>query len=170
MSPPRIILGVTPKWTIQLATSLRCLLRCSVICGPIAFQEITDKPTLIVAPHPDDETFGCGGLIKLKRASGVRVRVVILTNGEGVASGLCEHPATVVSARKREALEACQRLGIDAESVRWLQLPDSKLPHPDQPNFDVATQALPPKLRPLRQAKSIARTCLMFVPTILRQR
>lgn len=121
---------------------LRCLLRCSVICGSIAYQKATDKPALIVAPHPDDETFGCGGLIRLKRAAGVPVHVVIITDGEAVASGRCERPETVIAARRREALNACQRLGVDAGSVRWLHLPDGKLPHPGQPGFDEAAQTL----------------------------
>ena len=68
--------------------------------------------------------------------------VVILTDGEAVASGLCEHPDAVVAARKREALIACQRLGVETGSVRWLHLPDGKLPHPGQPGFDEAGRAL----------------------------
>jgi LmbE family N-acetylglucosaminyl deacetylase len=78
----------------------------------------------------------------LKRAAGVSVRVVILTDGEAVASGLAERPETVIAARKREALDACQRLGVNADSLRWLHFPDGKLPHPAQPGFDEATRDL----------------------------
>ena len=142
MTPLRFIARFTPNWAVQLATDLRCLLRCSVICGQIRYQNASDKLALIVAPHPDDETFGCGGLIKLKRAAGVPVRVAILTDGEAVAGGLCERAVTVAAARKREALNACHRLGLDGDSVRWLHIPDGKLPYPGQPGFDEATRAL----------------------------
>jgi len=142
MNLRRSILGLIPNWTILLATDLRCLLRCSVICRQIPYREATDKSALIVAPHPDDETFSCGGLIKLKRAAGVRVCVLILTDGEAVAVGRCEHPETVKAARQREAIAACQRLGVTADSVRWLHLPDGKLPLRGQPNFDAAAQVL----------------------------
>jgi LmbE family N-acetylglucosaminyl deacetylase len=138
----RIILKLTPNWAVQLATDLRCLLRCSVICRQIPYQKATNKPALIVAPHPDDETFSCGGLIKLKRDAGVAVRVVMLTDGEAVGSGHGERPETVIAARKREALNACQRLGVAADSVCWLHLADGKLPHPDQPGFDEAALVL----------------------------
>ena len=37
---------------------------------------------LVVAPHPDDEVFGCGGSVALHRRACVPVSVVILTGGE----------------------------------------------------------------------------------------
>jgi LmbE family N-acetylglucosaminyl deacetylase len=142
MSFRRIILKLIPSWAVLLVTDLRCWLRCSTICSQISYQKATNKSALIVAPHPDDETFSCCGLILLKRAAGVPVRVVILTDGEEVESGKCERPETVISARKREASDACHRLGVEAASVRWLRLPDGKLPHPGQSGFDAAAGAL----------------------------
>ncbi len=38
-------------------------------------------PTVVVAPHPDDETLGCGVLIAAKRRLGAEVAVVFLTDG-----------------------------------------------------------------------------------------
>ena len=37
---------------------------------------------VIVAPHPDDEVLGCGGLIQQAVAAGAEVRVIYLTNGD----------------------------------------------------------------------------------------
>ncbi|MCX6966283.1 MAG: PIG-L family deacetylase [Verrucomicrobia bacterium] len=138
----RSIFKLVPNWAVLLATDLRCLLRCSVVCRRIAFQKPSGNSALIVAPHPDDETFGCGGLIRLKSAAGVPVHVVILTDGEAVAVGLGEDPQKVISARKSETLNACQRLGLEADSVSWLHLPDGKMPHPGQPGFAEAARAL----------------------------
>ncbi|HEX2943304.1 MAG TPA: PIG-L family deacetylase, partial [Rhodopila sp.] len=38
---------------------------------------------LILAPHPDDESLGCGGLIATAVAAGRAPLVVILTDGAG---------------------------------------------------------------------------------------
>lgn len=37
---------------------------------------------VVVAPHPDDEVLGCGGLIAAARAAGVPVLIIALTDGE----------------------------------------------------------------------------------------
>jgi LmbE family N-acetylglucosaminyl deacetylase len=142
MNLQRSLVKLLPPWAVLLATDLRCLLRCVLVSRKLPQRNITQAVTLVVAPHPDDETFGCGGLIRLKRAAGIPVRVILLTDGEAVASGLCERPETVIAARQREALAACQRLGVDADSVRWLHLPDGRVPHPGQPGFDEAARLL----------------------------
>ena len=46
-----------------------------------AQQLIPATGVLVLAPHPDDEVFGCGGALAAHVAAGVPVRVVILTNG-----------------------------------------------------------------------------------------
>ncbi|KFB72125.1 MAG: bacillithiol biosynthesis deacetylase BshB1 [Candidatus Accumulibacter phosphatis] len=46
-----------------------------------AQQWIPATGVLVLAPHPDDEVFGCGGALAAHVAAGVPVRVVILTNG-----------------------------------------------------------------------------------------
>ena len=142
MSGSRSLLKRMPDWLVLLATDLRCLVRCSAICRSVACRQASDKPVLIVAPHPDDETFGCGGLIKLKRDAGVPVRVVLLTDGEAVGSAPGARPETVVTARRRQFVEACKRLGLQSDDLRWLHLPDGAVPLPGQPGFPAATQAL----------------------------
>lgn len=142
MNVQRILVKLLPSCAVRLATDLRCLLRCTLVSRKLPERNVSTAATLVVAPHPDDETFGCGGLIRLKRAAGIPVCVVILTDGEAVGSGIDERPETVIAARKREALDACQRLGVNADSVRWLHLPDGKLPLQGQPGFDEAARDL----------------------------
>src|SRR6185295_13542272 len=43
---------------------------------------------LVVAPHPDDEVLGAGGLMQRVHETGGTVRVVYLTNGEGYPEGV----------------------------------------------------------------------------------
>ena len=87
---------------------------------------ISDKAILIIAPHPDDETFGCGGLMAAKVRAGKKVSVVFLTNGE---KSLPSHPAEEVAGRRKEsALRALEKLGPDSAATHWLELPDGSVP------------------------------------------
>jgi hypothetical protein len=54
---------------------------------------------LVVAPHPDDETLGAGGLIQRVRHAGGAVKVVFMTNGDG-------YPVGVTLARHVQHLQA----------------------------------------------------------------
>ena len=78
---------------------------------------------LVVAPHPDDESIGCGGTICLHASRGDRVTAVFLTSGERGLSDVPEVEAARV--REREAEEAARILGI--ASVRFLRRPDQHL-------------------------------------------
>jgi len=48
-----------------------------------AAETIVAHSVVVLAPHPDDEVFGCGGAIAAHAHLGVPVHVVILTNGAG---------------------------------------------------------------------------------------
>jgi len=43
---------------------------------------------VILAPHPDDEVFGCGGLLALWANEGVHAKVVVLTGGQAQGEGI----------------------------------------------------------------------------------
>jgi len=91
---------------------------------------------LVLAPHPDDETIGCGGTLRLHVERGDRVAVVFLTSGE---LGL-DHlpPAEAHRVREGEAEAAAQVLGLHA--LNFLRLPDWYLGE----NLDAARSALTP--------------------------
>ncbi|MDB5876423.1 MAG: glucosamine-6-phosphate deaminase-like protein [Ramlibacter sp.] len=78
---------------------------------------------VVVAPHPDDESIGCGGTILLHTGRGDRVHIVFLSSGElGVKS---MPPGDAGRAREREAQSAARSL--DASGVDFLRYPDGKL-------------------------------------------
>ncbi|MEY8800941.1 PIG-L deacetylase family protein [Leisingera sp. XS_AS12] len=88
------------------------------------------RSCLVLAPHPDDETLGCGGVIMQKLAAGSQVNVVVATDGG--ASHL-DDPASktsrqdLVAIRERETYLACAKLGLAAEYVSFLRFPDGDL-------------------------------------------
>ena len=74
------------------------------------------KRVLVLAPHPDDETFGCGGTLRMLSQSGVAVDVAFMTRGElgqeaGFAASL-EVRQEMAERRVGEARSACQVLGV----------------------------------------------------------
>src|SRR5436309_1821943 len=78
---------------------------------------------LVIAPHPDDESIGCGGTICIHTARRDRVTVVFLSSGE---SGLKRLP--VAEARRLREKEAETAAGIlNVASVSFLRRRDHHL-------------------------------------------
>ena len=69
-------------------------------------------PVVVVAAHPDDETFGAGGLIHTCARAGHPVSVITVTDGEGARTDLPE-PGTI---RRRE-----MRAALSCLSFRYIQ-------------------------------------------------
>ncbi len=81
---------------------------------------------LVVAPHPDDETLGCGAAIVQMCKAGRRVRVVAVTDGRASEEKCGLSPEGLAQRRKKEMLDACERLGVSAEDVVFLGYPDGE--------------------------------------------
>ncbi len=72
---------------------------------------------LVIAPHPDDETIGCGGTLCRSAQRGDRITVVFLTSGELGLKHLPKEKAWAI--REREARSAAKVLGVsDLEFLR----------------------------------------------------
>jgi LmbE family N-acetylglucosaminyl deacetylase len=88
---------------------------------------------VVLAPHPDDETLGCGGTIRLLSKSGKRVKIIFLTSGDQAdpsnpASKIHhgeEHITDYSILREREAIQALKVLGVS--DYEFLRFPDRKL-------------------------------------------
>lgn len=65
---------------------------------------------LVVAPHPDDEILGCGGVVVAHREQGVDVHVAVMTDG-GLGNPGGEGGPEYVALRKQETLRALDLLG-----------------------------------------------------------
>jgi len=85
--------------------------------------QTSPKRILVICPHPDDESIGCGGALRGHVLAGDEVRAVFLTSGEGGGHGLS--PQDTSRVREDEARTASQILGL-AEVDFWRE-PDGKL-------------------------------------------
>ena len=84
---------------------------------------------LIVAPHPDDESIGCGGLIAVLASRGVHLNVVIVTDGSGSHPNSLKYPRSrLAQLRAREATQALGILGVDEKNVWFCGLHDRFVP------------------------------------------
>jgi LmbE family N-acetylglucosaminyl deacetylase len=89
---------------------------------------------LILAPHPDDETIGCAGIIQEALSKGAQVKVVYLTNGDHnqVAFIVYEKRLTLRKGefihmgevRRKEAIKAMRLLGLTEKDLIFLGYPD----------------------------------------------
>ena len=84
---------------------------------------------VIVAPHPDDESLGCGGLIAEACAEGVPVRLIVVSDGIGSHPNSRLYPPSRLRAlREEETCQAAAELGLAAGAIRFLRLPDRSVP------------------------------------------
>lgn len=92
---------------------------------------------LVIAPHPDDESIACGGLLLAARDAGAARRVVTLTDGDNNPwpQRWIEKRWRIDSAartrwgarRRAESHAAQEKLGVTAADRFFLGLPDSGL-------------------------------------------
>ena len=91
---------------------------------------LEDRPFVVVAPHPDDESLACGGLIADACRQGVRGKVVIVSDGAGSHPNSRAYPPDRLSSlREEEARQAGAELGLRPEEMLFLGLPDRFVPH-----------------------------------------
>jgi LmbE family N-acetylglucosaminyl deacetylase/glycosyltransferase involved in cell wall biosynthesis len=79
---------------------------------------------LVLAPHPNDEVFGCGGAIMSHVDAGDPVHVIILTDG-GRQEGVGDDPQLYMEQHKSESTDAAGILGYGSP-IFW-GLPDRSL-------------------------------------------
>lgn len=82
----------------------------------------------IVAPHPDDETLGCGLLLLAAAEHGLPTTIVCMTDGSRSHPGSAAWPAHRLAAERRQELTRAVRCLAPAARVVWLGYPDTGLP------------------------------------------
>ncbi len=104
------------------------LLDAAQACPMANLSELAPGPVLVLAPHPDDETFGCGLAIASATTRSVPVHVVAVTRGEASHPGSRSHPPKrMASLRGEEFAAAVSILGDGAATTQMLDYPDGRL-------------------------------------------
>jgi len=127
---------------------------------PVAYPELWSAPprgpVLVLAPHQDDETFGCGGAILLHRAQGDPVSVHFVTKGDRGDPNGHYSGEDYVALRETEARKACRILGV--EEVEFYGLPDGF--------FEARENLVLPLSKRIREAVEAARPGTVYYPWI----
>lgn len=89
---------------------------------PFGLSSPPGERVLVLAPHPDDETFGMGGSLRLLAQANKRVKIVILTSGEKADVMATDEYSSM---REREAIKAFRMLGV--KEYEFLRFPDREL-------------------------------------------
>ena len=74
----------------------------------------------VVAPHPDDETLGAGGLIYTCAELGYEITIILVTDGEAA----CPGQSHLAEQRFEELRRALMRIAPDGAHVVRLRFPD----------------------------------------------
>jgi LmbE family N-acetylglucosaminyl deacetylase len=104
---------------------------------------LRDLPVLVLAPHPDDESLACGGLLAAAFSTSCPgAHVVCLTNGGASHPGSRKFSQSDVAAiRRRELVSAVELLGGHEADVTWIGAPDGALVASDDIVRAVTAQA-----------------------------
>ena len=93
-------------------------------------EKLEDRPFIVVAPHPDDESLACGGLIADACRQGLRGKVVIVSDGAGSHPNSKAYPPDRLRVSPRGGGKTSGR-GAWAETggdMLFLGLPDRFVP------------------------------------------
>ena len=98
---------------------------------------------LIIAPHPDDEIFVCGGLITKAVQNNADVHVAYMTSGNRAHSNCCSiGPKKVGIERKKIAVTVAEMMSADSINLYWVNCPDGKIPEQKSPDFELVQKQI----------------------------
>jgi len=107
-------------------------------------RHVSSGSKLIVAAHPDDETFGTGGLIAASRSiaseepnAKQQVNIIFLTSGDDSHRDCCDISRVELGAKREATAKRVSRLlGLQEQDLHFMREPDGHLPHPGESGFE----------------------------------
>jgi len=100
--------------------------------GDDRIEDWKNKTVLVVTPHPDDETFSCGGTLAQLAANGNNIQVLIYTTDNSGSNDPRMTKDRLKQIRRAEEEEACEILGIPKKNITWLGHDDGMLEYVDR--------------------------------------
>jgi len=102
---------------------------------------------IVFAPHPNDETFGCGGTIAKKIKEGYEVLIVLLTDGRNLLHAVLgiesdPSPEEVRKIRREEVMRATKILGVPNKNLLFLDFDDGSLKEHEEEVVERITKIL----------------------------
>lgn len=94
-----------------------------------------NRNVVIISPHPDDEVFGCGGLISTLRKQGSNVEIIFLSKGEGIIK-IYSRKDEFIKARANLSQKALDFLGVSSDHIHYLDFKDGKFRETNPKEFD----------------------------------
>lgn len=99
------------------------------ISCPLEPTSLTAERILVVAPHPDDESLGCGGLVASLAGLDRQFHFLFVTDGGASHPRSVSWTRSVLRAQREvEAADALSRLGVHEAGRTFLRLPDAAMP------------------------------------------
>lgn len=83
---------------------------------------------VVLAPHPDDESLGCGGAIAQACAAGRSVTIVFLTDGRRSHAGSVAYPPDRLAELRAREAAAAVRILTGTDAARWMGFADCEAP------------------------------------------
>lgn len=100
--------------------------------GEDRIEKWTGKTILVVAPHPDDDTFTSGGTLAMLARNGNDISILIYTSDNAGSNDPKMTKERLAEIRRAEEEEACRILGIPAGKITWLGHDDGMLEYVDR--------------------------------------
>jgi LmbE family N-acetylglucosaminyl deacetylase len=111
-------------------------------------EALTGKTIMLFTPHPDDDTFCCGGTLALLARNNNKIYIVIYTNDDKGSYDLEMTSERLARIRMREEEEACRIIGIPKSSILWLPYHDGMLEYANPRDLVEQATGLIRKYRP----------------------
>lgn len=98
---------------------------------------------VVIAPHPDDEVLGVGGLLTLLARTGTAVHIIAVTDGEASHPGSPTLTRRELAARRiSESEDALSLLGLKPASVVRLRMPDGDVRRAESYGADITAAVM----------------------------
>jgi LmbE family N-acetylglucosaminyl deacetylase len=120
--------AAVPRVKARVIHELSAISRVVLRLRAVPYDSSRHRVALIVSPHPDDETIGCGGIMIARRELGLETHIVLLTNGQASHAG---HPKLDVEElsrlRRNESRRAVAALAGPDAKIHFLNYSDGEL-------------------------------------------